>query len=430
MTSIPRRADVIVIGAGPAGNSAASLLAREGLEVVLFDKVRHPRNTVGESLIPHFWRFVDLVGATDLIEGEKFLVKGGGIGYWRGISRRVRFGDFGYTRPALHVERDRFDWLLLQNSRRQGVQAFEETNVQRIDTGDEEATVHWVADGEEGRTRARYVVDGSGQSAVFAHQRGIRVFDPDIRFTSLWGYYVGGNYLTIDGQVHPFEDRFQYPPVTIQSSFGDWGWIWHIPMRETVSVGVVLPPERLKAFKAAEDTPEAKFRGLVAEAPIVGKLMEGAEFVGPMYGIRDYAYKPVHLAIDNCYMVGDAAAFVDPINSAGVSFGMYAGFLASWAITRSLHHPEHRDRYRDSFCRLYGDRLSLFRLLAMPSDAPGYLAAAEEAIQGVLNTGAAEKRLMLSQAVLTTRSEGIVSILERLGIEMESGTVELSLTTI
>ncbi|HUP18840.1 MAG TPA: tryptophan 7-halogenase [Gemmatimonadota bacterium] len=426
MTSIPRRADVIVIGSGPAGNSAASLLAREGLEVVLFEKARLPRNTVGESLIPQFWRFVDLIGATDLIEGEKFLTKAGGIGYWRGTARRVRFSDFGYTRPALHVERDRFDWLLTENSRRHGVQVFEETRVTQIDAGSPEATVHWQGDGESGATRCRYVVDGSGQSAVFAHQQGIRIFDPDIRFTSLWGYYVGGNHLTFGGSVHPFEDRFEHHPVTIQSSFGDWGWIWHIPMRETVSVGVVLPPERLKAFKAEDDTPEAKFQGLVREAPIVGKLMEDAEFVGPMYGIRDYAYLPVQLAVENVYMVGDAAAFVDPINSAGVSFGMYAGFLASWAITRSLHQPERRAEFRESFCQLYGDRLSLFRLLAMPSDAPGYLEAAEKAIRGALNTGESEKRLMLTQAVLTTRSEGILSILDRLGVDMESGTTELA----
>ena len=427
MPDIPKRTDVVVIGGGPAGSTAATLLAREGFEVVLLDKAKHPRNTVGESLIPHFWNFTDLVGATEAIANDGFMRKGGGIAFWGQRTRRIKFKDFGFTRPTLHVERDRFDNILLRNSETHGVTVFEETTVTRVDGLEDGPIVHYRDPaGAEGSIQARYVVDGSGQSAVLSRQLGIREFDPNIRFTSLWGYYVGGDYLDVEGERRPFAERFQHPPVTVQSSFGDWGWTWHIVLRDTISVGVILPPERLQAFKAEKDTKEAKFQGIVKTAPIVGDLLQDATYVGPFYGIRDYAYLPVRLAGGRWYLVGDAAAFVDPIASAGVPFGMYAGFLAATSIAASMRREDRADEYRERFCKLYGDRVALFRLIATPSDAPGYVDMVEQAINALGNVGQEEQRLALTQATLTSRSEGIDALLGRLGVRLEPGFRELA----
>jgi flavin-dependent dehydrogenase len=420
MAAIPTSADVVVIGGGPAGSVAAARLAQEGIEVVLLEKARHPRPTVGESLIPHFWKFTDEIGATEDIEQDGFIAKGGGLALWRGELRQLKFSDFGYDRPALHVERDRFDLLVLRAAERAGAQVFEETSVTRIDGDLDAPRVRYRGpDGEPGEVKARYVVDASGQSAVLAKQLGVREFDPDLRFTSLWGYYVGGRYVTVDGAVHSFEQRREIRPATLTTAIGDWGWVWHIVMRDVVSVGLVLPPEHLQRFKAEKDTKEAKFQGIVAESPIVGDLMRDAEFTGEMYGIRDYAYKPVKLAAGHCYMAGDAAAFVDPINSAGVVFSMYAGFASAWSIQRSLRNPKRSDSFREMYCKLYGDRLSLFRLLALPSDADGVARAIEDA-RGVVNmTSETEQQLMLLQATLNSRAEGITSVLGQLGLPAE-----------
>ncbi len=62
--NIPNSCDVVVIGGGPAGSHAATLLAQRGFDVVLLEKARHPRPMVGESLIPHFWKFMDMSGVT------------------------------------------------------------------------------------------------------------------------------------------------------------------------------------------------------------------------------------------------------------------------------------------------------------------------------------------------------------------------------
>ena len=111
MSTVPESCDVVVIGGGPSGSLAATYLTGKGYSVALFEKEKHPRYQVGESLLPDVWKYCDAAGVSDAIAAEGFLRKAGGSVDWNGDMRRLSFGDFGYTRPALHVERDRFDHL-------------------------------------------------------------------------------------------------------------------------------------------------------------------------------------------------------------------------------------------------------------------------------------------------------------------------------
>src|ERR1043166_5170141 len=92
---VPAKADVVVIGGGPAGSTAANLLAQKGYEVVLLDKARHPRLVVGESVLPHVWKYIDLAGAREDIEAANFIKKSGGTAIWRcaGVRRSWGSGD-------------------------------------------------------------------------------------------------------------------------------------------------------------------------------------------------------------------------------------------------------------------------------------------------------------------------------------------------
>ena len=152
---IPKQCDVVVIGGGPAGSVAASRLAMDGFSVVLLEKAKHPRPNVGESLIPQFWKFTDLIGASASIESDGFIPKSGGLSLWRGQLRQLKFSDFGYSRPGLHVERDRFDLLLLERTRANGAQVFEEIIVTGMDANLEAPVVRYrTRDNEAGELRA------------------------------------------------------------------------------------------------------------------------------------------------------------------------------------------------------------------------------------------------------------------------------------
>ncbi len=422
-TGIPDRADVVVIGGGPAGSMASGLLAQKGIDVVLLEKQAHPRDTVGESLLPHFWRYADMLGdASARIEAASFVVKAGGIVSWNDALRRTRFRDFGHDRPALHVDRDLFDEILLGASADVGTAVFERTRVTGVDNrGPMQVDVHYDSDDHGlGVVRAAQVVDASGQSALVAKQYGFREFDDDLKFSAFWGRFEGGSYVDYGGTVHPFARRFETAPVTFVDALGDWGWVWHIVLREHVSVGVILSPSKLKSFKERGGTLEDKFEAEVRATKHTSRLLEEAELrPGSVRGIRNYAYKPVQLTVDDCYLVGDAAAFVDPINSAGVTFGMYAGALAALCIGRSLGHPERAARYQELFAHphQYRQRLEVFRLLALPPDCSGGAddARLTEALRFFSQT---ERQLALTTTVLTQRSTRIERLLKAAGTEV------------
>jgi flavin-dependent dehydrogenase len=263
-------------------------------------------------------------------------------------------------------------------------------------------------------------VDASGQSATVARQYGFREFDDDLRFSAFWGRFDGGSYLDYHGETHAFERRFDRPPVTFVESLGDWGWVWYIVLREHVSVGIILPPSGLKTFKQRNGTLDQKFEAEVRETAHASRLLADASFrPGSVRGIRNYAYKPVHLVVDGCYLVGDAAAFVDPINSAGVTFGMYAGALAAGSIERSLHDPSRAERHQALYAHQYRQRLEVFRLLALPPDCAGESDDARlvEALRFFSQT---ERELALTTTVLTHRSDRLAALLSQAGTEVNS----------
>src|SRR5215468_3227413 len=171
MASIPGSCDVVVIGSGPAGSLAATYLTSRGYSVALFERQKHPRYAVGESLLPDVWKYCDAAGVTDAIANEGFIRKAGGSVDWNGEMRRLSFSDFGYTRPAMHVERDRFDEILLARARASGAWIGEEIAVldadfSRAEHDESEVSVTYrpVGDNAPSRVRCRYVVDASGQN--------------------------------------------------------------------------------------------------------------------------------------------------------------------------------------------------------------------------------------------------------------------------
>ncbi len=377
MSTVPESCDVVVIGGGPAGSLAATYLTGKGYAVALFERQKHPRYAVGESLLPDIWKYCDAAGVSDAIAGEGFLRKAGGSVDWNGEMRRLAFSDFGYTRPALHVERDRFDQILLERARASGAWIGEEIAVLQADLSRAEedqrevsVTYRPVGDHTASRIRCRYVVDASGQTGVIGRQLGLRVFDEAFRFMSVWGYFDDSKYLAADGQIYPARSVREVPPTTYVSALpqGDgWAWLWHIMLRKTTSIGLVIPITWAQESKGSAESWDAWYLRQCQAIPLLQRLLTDATFSeGSVRLIRNYSYKSRRVAGPGFFLLGDAAGFVDPIFSVGVAFSMYSAYAAAHTIDRCFRQRARCDHHRSIFSSQIQERLELSRSLALP----------------------------------------------------------------
>jgi len=349
MSEIPKSCDVLVIGGGPAGSSAATHLAQAGIDVVLLERAVFPRNQVGESLIPHIWKFTDMTGVSEKIQKEGFLAKAGGITVWNDKIHQILFSDFGYTRPGLHVERDIFDDILLKHAESCGARIFNEVAVKKIDFSGSEWPQIFYTDkrnqcNDEGAIRCQYVIDASGHSSFLANQFKTRqTISTQLNFLSLWGYFENSRYAGVDRKSHPTENLSKVKPVTFVMSF-EQGWGWHIVLRDKTSVGLIVPTERTRGMGRQQR--EDFFKQSCATLPHLSKLLESAWFIeGSLQFRPDYSYYSTNICGENYYCIGDAAAFVDPIFSHGVQNALYNAAVATLAIKESLKNKKNKLRF-------------------------------------------------------------------------------------
>ncbi len=346
---IPQQCDVLIIGGGPAGSSAAALLAKSGVDTVLLEKVQHPRPQVGESLIPHFWKYADQTGVSAKIQDQGFVTKAGGITVWNGDIHRISFAEFGFERPALHVERDVFDDVLLRHAQSCGAQVFETVSARQVNISAEEPLVEYTDKRDpksslKNRIRCRYLIDASGYHTVLGNQLdNKRNVDSQRRFMSLWGYFNNARYFGSDGNSYSADQVLHVKPVTFVSSFNE-GWVWHIPLRHTTSVGLVLDTDKAKGMDYQRR--EQFFLTACAQVPYLNQLVTSEQYVSGSLSARpDYSYYVAPVCGENYYCIGDSGGFVDPIFSHGVLNAFYTSALAVASIKESLKHRLQRRRY-------------------------------------------------------------------------------------
>ena len=162
-------AHVLVIGGGPAGSTAATLLAREGFDVLLAEKDQFPRYHIGESLLPSVLEICDLIGAREKIEARGFVRKHGGYFSWGHDSWVLNFEQLRHP-YGFQVVRSEFDQVLLEHAESQGVRVHQRTAIDGISfEGDRPRRASWRAhDGRRGEITFDYLIDASGRTGLMS----------------------------------------------------------------------------------------------------------------------------------------------------------------------------------------------------------------------------------------------------------------------
>jgi flavin-dependent dehydrogenase len=323
--------DVAVIGGGPAGSTAAILLARQGYKVIALEKARHPRFHIGESLLPMNLPVFERLGVLDKVRALGVYKSGADFeaDNDRGYSTYAFARAIGNSPPhAYQVWRQDFDKMLYDHARESGADAREGQEVLNVEQSDSRASILRVRgeDGREYAIQARYVVDASGRDALLASKKKIRRKNREHQSAAIFGHFHGA-------AVRPGEDAGN---ISIYR-FGH-GWMWMIPLPGGVmSVGAVCRPEYLKQRKGR--TVEFLLETL-RQNPAAWARLESAALIGDEVRVTgNYSYDSAHMGGPGWVLVGDAFAFLDPVFSSGVYLAMSGAEQAAQVVDEALRNP-------------------------------------------------------------------------------------------
>ncbi len=319
--------DVAIIGGGPAGSTAATLLAKRGRSVVVFEREKFPRFHIGESMLPFSMSALDRLGVTEKVAAAGFMPKHGAEVAAGSGEREVRFYFKNGFRPeretALQVERSRFDELLLDHSEECGAEVHEETSVRAVDCSKDgvRLTVRGP-DGAEREVAAKYLLDCSGRNAVVGQQFDLKRVYPKLKKFAIFAHY--------DGVAMP--DGVDGTLTRMVRT--EEAWFWLIPLSRTrTSIGVVMDTAR---YKAAGVAPEVMLTRLIEETPVMRERMGDAVLASKVHASGDYSYRSDRLHGDRWLLAGDAAGFIDPIFSSGIFLALLGGEKAADVLEAAL----------------------------------------------------------------------------------------------
>lgn len=330
--------DVIVIGGGPGGAMASTLLADAGRNVLLLEKEKFPRYHVGESLLSGTSDLLDKAGALDKVKRENYVKKNGVTWVW-GKDREpwtVYFKDalampydYGYQ-----VDRASFDKILLDNARSHGVNVLEQHQVTDLiwEKGRLVGVNYQSTDSKSNKSaRASWTIDASGRPGIVAKEVYRKEWDEKLQKNmAVWSYWKGAK--RPDG----FDEGNTFLPT-----FDD-GWWWFIPQREDItSIGAVISQDSYG--RAQKQGAESYYLDAIRKTPEIYERLKGAEMTSEVRVLQDWSYKYESFVGKGFVAVGDAACFIDPLLSTGVHLALLSGMLSAVSINTMLDKPSGED---------------------------------------------------------------------------------------
>ncbi len=349
--------DVIVIGGGPGGSTAATALAQKGLDVLLLEREHFPREHIGESLLPASMPFLEWLDVMPAVREAGFLKKWGATMLW-GREQEPWSWYFRETNTAhphaFQVWRAQFDKILLDNSRAAGVDVREGHRVTGvIFEGERAAGVRFVdGAGVAAEARAPWVVDASGQGAIIGHALDLRQWDDFFQNMAVYAYFEGAQRLPDPDETNIFIESYEN------------GWFWSIPLHNGwMSVGAVVDSTRgQKGLRRLGM--EGYLREQIALAPGTRNMLRDARLAHGPVTLKDWSYLSREVVGDGYILVGDAACFIDPLFSSGVHLAMMSGAMAAAYVTTALKDASMRGPGARFYKEQYYAEYNQFREMA------------------------------------------------------------------
>lgn len=306
--------DVAVVGGGPAGSTAATLLAQHGHRVLLLERDRHPRFHIGESMLPFSEPVIQRLGL-DWSLGNLF--KSGAVFMDERTGQSMHF-PLSIDRSAYQIERAPFDQLLFENAAKHGVDCRQQEAVNSV-TIDADGV---VVVSEQWRYRVRYLVDATGRNALMGRKhKSIE------RIANLGKFAVYSHF----DEIAPGEEAESlFSTGNIHVPVVDIGWLWIIPMSgRRLSVGLVVQKQRPKDCEVDE-----LLLSYIDASPFLRRLLKDAKRCAPIRVEADFSYSNQRRYGQRFVCCGDAAGFLDPVFSSGV----FLAFTSAERVADRIHH--------------------------------------------------------------------------------------------
>lgn len=322
------KTDVLVIGAGPAGTVAASIIKQAGFSVRIVEKTKFPRFVIGESLLPRCMEALEEAGFLDAVKAKGFQEKFGAKFVKNGKVCDYFFADqftpgWSWT---WQVPRAEFDKTLADCCEKNGIQVDYETTVTAIEfNGSDSITTVEDVNGNKTQIEAKFIVDGSGYGRVIP-----RLFNMD-KPSNL------PPRKTLFTHVVDTKRTMDDEPNRITIIVHEKGiWIWVIPFSNgNTSVGFVGEPAFFESTN--ELAPEAQLRALLATQPYLAERMKDVEFIFDPMTIQSWSTTTGKFYGDGFVLTGNVTEFLDPVFSSGVTLATVSSQTAAHLVIKKLN---------------------------------------------------------------------------------------------